>query len=103
MAAHDRPRMTNLYDRTKERLTQDDVEGVLRKPTDSDFVTPGYSAGVAGWVVEGDLLGPAYAKEVGWVGGTASGTEFSLPQRRSETQNHSQQPGNPGMRSIRPY
>jgi hypothetical protein len=29
MAAHERPRTTKLYDRTKERLTQDEVERIL--------------------------------------------------------------------------
>ena len=28
MAAHENPRTTKLYDRTKERLTQDEVEGI---------------------------------------------------------------------------
>jgi hypothetical protein len=28
MAAHESPRTTKLYDRTKERLTQDDVERI---------------------------------------------------------------------------
>jgi len=28
MAAHDSPRTTKLYDRTKERITQDEVERV---------------------------------------------------------------------------
>jgi hypothetical protein len=28
MAAHERPRTTKLYDRTKERLTQDEVERI---------------------------------------------------------------------------
>jgi integrase len=28
MAAHESPRMTKLYDRTKERLTQDEVERI---------------------------------------------------------------------------
>jgi hypothetical protein len=28
MAAHDSPRTTKLYDRTKERLTQDEVEQI---------------------------------------------------------------------------
>ena len=34
MAAHESPRTTKLYDRTKERLTQDEVEGipVLARP-----------------------------------------------------------------------
>jgi integrase len=29
MAAHESPRTTKLYDRTKERLTQDEVESIL--------------------------------------------------------------------------
>jgi hypothetical protein len=28
MAAHERPRTTKLYDHTKERLTQDEVESI---------------------------------------------------------------------------
>jgi site-specific recombinase XerD len=30
MAAHESPRTTKLYDRTKERLTQDEVERIIR-------------------------------------------------------------------------
>ena len=30
MAAHESPRTTKLYDRTKERLTQDEVERIRR-------------------------------------------------------------------------
>jgi hypothetical protein len=29
MAAHESPRTTKLYDRTKERLTQDEVESIM--------------------------------------------------------------------------
>ena len=33
MAAHESPRTTKLYDRTKERLTQDEVERIrLQRP-----------------------------------------------------------------------
>jgi hypothetical protein len=29
MAAHESPRTTQLYDRTKERLTQDEIERIV--------------------------------------------------------------------------
>jgi hypothetical protein len=29
MAAHESPRTTKLYDRTKERLTQDEIERIV--------------------------------------------------------------------------
>jgi hypothetical protein len=37
MAAHKRPRTTKLYDRTKERLTQDEVEGLWPIPPLTGF------------------------------------------------------------------
>jgi hypothetical protein len=35
MAAHESPRTTKLYDRTKERLTQDEVEGIRLLSTEN--------------------------------------------------------------------
>lgn len=49
MALHERPRTTKLYDPTKERLTQDEVERICEPLCGSLWIAVGIAASITGW------------------------------------------------------
>ncbi len=51
MAAHESPHKTKLYDRTKERLTQDEVERIRLQ----EGRAPRYRAGALQWIEGGTI------------------------------------------------